>query len=158
MRATMENQIVSKLITDLEALNNEIGDKNAKKLHIELLERVTNRLGTFSVDCLVCEKHLFELNDQIEKLKNKHGQFEKVEFTEHQLMENKITSHLKKEHKLIPEGFYMSIYMSIGMSLGVVFGLLIFDNIALGLPLGLSFGLAIGVGLDADAKKKGLTL
>jgi hypothetical protein len=154
----MENEIVNKLMTDLKALNDEIGDKNAKQLNLKLLERVTNRLGSFSMDCLVCENHLFELNDQVEKLMNKHGQFEKLEFKEHQLMENKITSHLKKEHKLVPEGFYMNIYMSIGMSLGVVFGLLIFDNIALGLPLGLSFGLAIGVGLDADAKKKGLTL
>ena len=48
--------------------------------------------------------------------------------------------------------------MSIGVSLGVVFGLVLFDNIGLGMPIGIGMGVAIGAGLDADAKKKGLTI
>src|SRR5690606_1667397 len=73
---------------------------------------------------------------------------------------NEIKSYLQKQHKLIPEGFYMSVYMPLGTSLGLVFGLALFDfdNIALGLPIGLCLGIAVGTSLDADAKKKGKSI
>lgn len=76
----------------------------------------------------------------------------------HNTKVNKFSTHLQKQHKLLPQGHYLGIYMSLGVSIGVVFGLTIFDNIALGIPIGIGMGIAIGTGLDADAKKKGQTL
>jgi hypothetical protein len=157
-RIRMDNKLVEKLLNDLGELNERIGEKYAKQLNTKLVERVIKRLGSFSVGCKECEKHLLALDGQIEKLKGKQCQFEKVDFKEQRLQVNAVTSHLQKEHKLITEGYYMTTYMSIGMSIGLIFGLLLFDNVGLGLPFGLSIGIAIGVSMDADAKKKGMTI
>jgi hypothetical protein len=157
-RTRMDNKLLEMVLNDLGNLNERIGEKSANQLNTKLLERVIKRLGFFSGGCGECEKHLLALNDQIEKLKGKRDQFEKIDLKEHRLQVNAVTSHLQKEHKLISEGYYMTLYMSMGMSIGLIFGLLLFDNVGLGLPIGLSIGIAIGVSMDAAAKKKGLTI
>ncbi|HSQ87815.1 hypothetical protein [Romboutsia sp.] len=154
----MDNELYEKLINNLEELKQEIGDKNTKLFNLILLERIIKRLISFNYNCKECKKYTIDLNNHINKLKEKHGQFNKRDFKEHKSKINGIISHLQKEHKLVTEGYYVGIYMSMGISLGLVFGLLLFDNIALGLPIGLSIGVAIGSSKDADAKKKGLII
>lgn len=154
----MDKKLFDRLIQDLEELSNEIGDINSKRLNITQLIRVVKRLESFSGECEECEKQLSEIGIRINVLKNKQGHLEKFELKEHQQKVNAILSHLQKKHKLVAEGTYLSIYMSIGMSLGLVFGMLIYDNLSMGLSLGMGIGVAIGAGLDANAKKKGLTI
>ena len=154
----MGNSLIDSLMTNLEELKGNLGEKLGKQLNLALLERVVKRLQSFSPECEQCEQHLEGLSVHIENLKSKHGQIEKSDLKEHQRKVNIIISHLQKEHKLVTEGYYMGVYMSLGMSIGLVFGLTIFENIALGLPIGMIMGIAIGVGLDADAKKKGLQI
>jgi hypothetical protein len=154
----MDKKLFDRLIQDLEELSNEIGDINSKRLNISQLIRVTKRLESFSGECEECEEQLSEIGIRINVLKNKQGQLEKFELKVHQQKVNAILSHLQKKHKLVAEGTYLSIYMSIGMSLGLVFGMLIYDNLSMGLSLGMGIGVAIGAGLDANAKKKGLTI
>ncbi|WP_342431675.1 hypothetical protein [Neobacillus sp. FSL H8-0543] len=154
----MENNISDKLKDDLLVLNKDIGDKNSKLLNVNQLIRVIKRLESFSGECKECEKYLIELNRHIENFKKRHGQHMKLDFKEHQKKVNEIISHFQKEHKLISDGYYLSIYISIGTSLGLVYGLLFSDNLSLGLSFGLGIGVAIGASLDADAKKKGLMI
>jgi seryl-tRNA synthetase len=158
----MDNQITEKLLKDLAEVNEKIGEKQAKELKLKRLERIIKRLESFSGNCEDCRKYLMELNQHLENLMNKHGNIEKMDVKEHHRLENVIISHLQKTHKLVLEGYYMSLYMSIGMSVGLLFGIVFFENVGLGMPSGLSFGLAIGVAIgvsmDADAKKKGRTI
>ncbi|OEF97168.1 hypothetical protein [Desulfuribacillus alkaliarsenatis] len=154
----MLQEKVERILTDLDEIKKRVGEKQAKALDIEQLERVIKRLASFADVCKECETHLGDLKLEIEQLTQRQEQFEKLMFKELLHKKNGAIAHLQKEHKLVTENYYMSIYMSIGMSFGLIFGMLLLDNLALGLPIGLSIGLAIGVGMDADAKKKGLTI
>jgi hypothetical protein len=154
----MDKKLFDWLIQNLENLTVEIGDKNSRRLNISQLIRVIKRLDSFSEDCEECMKNLLEISTLVKELMDQHGQLEKQELKEHHSKVNNSISHLQKKHKLVAEGTYLSIYMSIGMSLGLVFGMLIYDNLSMGLSLGMGIGVAIGAGLDANAKKKGLTI
>lgn len=154
----MDKKPIDLLIQELEKVKNNLTPHDAKKLDVDLIERMIIRLNSFSPDCEACRQLFLEMERELERLNAKQGLMEKVDLKQHDQMKNKIISHLQKEHKLVTKGLYLSIYMSLGMSIGLVFGMLIFDNLALGLPIGMVLGMAIGSGLDADAKKKGLTI
>ncbi|WP_416150035.1 hypothetical protein ACM26V_03280 [Salipaludibacillus sp. HK11] len=132
--------------------------KLSKKLNLYKCERLIKRLDSFATECKKCESYLIECEQHFFQLKNTMHQLETSHIKQHNLKINQIVTHLQKGHKLVEEGTHLSIYMSIGMSLGVVFGLTLFDNIGIGIAFGISIGVAIGAGLDADAKKKGLTI
>ena len=153
----MEYQSYERLIQKLSELREESGDKH-KKLNLRLMERVILRLYFFSKDCKECEKHLFELNKHINKLKKKQGKFVKMDIKAHRRQLNTIISHLHKEHKLVREGYYTGIYMGLGSSFGLLFDLLKASNMGLGISTGIAIGLLIGTGLDANIKKKDLTI
>ncbi|WP_026562696.1 hypothetical protein [Bacillus sp. J37] len=142
-------------IKELRSIDNK---KTTGKLNLNKCERIAEKLDSLSGNCKECEQQLLELKNHFIKLKADIDGLDKNDLKQHQQFIQQICNHLQKTHKLLPEGYYMSIYMSIGMSLGVVFGLTIFDNIALGIPIGMCFGMAIGAGLDADLKKKGKTI
>lgn len=152
----MDNRNYNQILEKIARLNDEIDDKQAKKLELDLLKRITIRLQSF--DCTECANYLSELRGYINYLDKNKNSLEKQELKKYRKIKEKIKTHLQKEHGLVPEGYYLSIYMSIGMSIGLVFGLIVFDNLALGLPIGLAIGVAIGSGIDADYKKKGKTI
>ncbi|WP_226376967.1 hypothetical protein [Oceanobacillus halotolerans] len=154
----MEGQRVDKLNSTLEEIKSTVGEQDSKKMELDKCKRIIQKLSSFSTDCEECYRHFIDLEAHIEHLMDKKDSLVEDDFKHHKQKIGDIRSHLQKQHKLVPSGYYMSIYMSLGISLGVVLGLLIFDNIGLGLPFGISIGLAIGVGVDEDAKKKGLTL
>ena len=150
----MESDHLKRLHRNIEVLKSILTDKEVKKLDFDLLQRVIMRLNSF--DCNECGRYLQEIDEHTKMLIEKGNPVDKSDFKEYHKKISGIISHLEKEHKLVREGYYMSVYMSIGMSIGLVFGLAVFENnIALGLPIGMSIGIAIGSGLDADAKKKG---
>ncbi|MCM3439448.1 hypothetical protein [Metabacillus halosaccharovorans] len=142
-------------IMELRNIDNK---KITGKLDLNKCERVAKKMDSLSENCQECEQQLLELKNHLIQLKLNIDNLDKQALKQHHLLIQKSYNHLQKKHKLLPEGYYMSIYMSIGMSLGVVFGLTIFDNIALGIPIGMCLGIAIGTGLDADVKKKGKTI
>ncbi len=149
---------MEKLNTILEELKNTVDEKAAKKLGLDKCKRIIEKLYSFSSDCEECDRRFNEIEKQIIQLFEKRNVLEENDFKQQKQIISSIISHLQKQHKLIPSGYYMSLFISIGSSLGVVFGFLIFDNIALGLPIGIGIGAAIGASFDEDAKKKGLTL
>ena len=152
----MDNRNDNQILEKISRLKDEIDDKLAKVLELDLLKQLTIRLQSF--DCAECANYLSELSGSIHYLDEKKNSLEKQDFKKHRKMIENMKTHLQKEHGLIPEGYYLSIYMSIGMSIGLIFGMIVFDNLALGLPIGLAIGVAIGSGIDADCKKKGKTI
>ncbi|WP_443659185.1 hypothetical protein [Clostridium algidicarnis] len=149
----MDSKDFNEILANIQLLRNEIDEKLAGRLKLDLLERIYKRL--YSFDCNECNKYLNELDDQVRELRNKRGLLDKQELKQHTKKIEAMKLHLQKEHKLVPEGHYTSIYISIGVSLGLIFGLTLFHNLALGLPIGMAVGVGVGSGLDADAKKKG---
>lgn len=131
--------------------------KITSKLNLNKSERIVDKLGSLSNDCQICEQKLLELEDHLIHLEKKN-QLQEFDFKHHSKLIRDVYSHLQKTHKLLPEGYYVSVFLSVGISIGVMFGLTIFDNIALGIPIGICIGMAIGSGLDADAKKNGKTI
>lgn len=154
----MDNELFEKIINDIAELRTEIDDKKAKKLNLVLLERVVKRVNSFSEGCEECKKYLIELNNHIENIINNHKNSEKIDFKEYRHKMNITISHLQKEHKLVPENYYMGAFMSVGISIGFIFGLLLFDTQSMGISIGLVMGLAIGSAKDSDCKKKGITI
>lgn len=147
-----------KLFKDFEELKAAMDVKTAKSFNMELLERIIKRVDSFAPECEECSKTLKELEEHINRLKVKQGNFDKNDFRENSAKMNNIISHLQKQHKLITEGTYLGTYMCFGVSIGVVFGLTIFHNLALGMPIGMCLGIALGSAMDADAKKKEKTI
>ena len=149
----MDSKDFNEILANIQLLRNEVDEKLAERLKLDLLERIYKRL--YSFDCNECNKYLNELDDQVRELRNKRGLLDKEELKQHTKKIEAMKLHLQKDHKLVPEGHYTSIYISIGVSLGLIFGLTLFHNLALGLPIGMAVGVGVGSGLDADAKKKG---
>jgi hypothetical protein len=142
----------------LANVNESADNKQTSKFELDKLGRVLERLYSFSSECEECGQKLLEAEGQVVNLNENLNNLENIDYKEYRKVLDNAVQHLQQQHKLIINGYYMSIYMSIGMSLGLVFGLTIFDNIGLGLPIGMAIGMAIGTGLDADAKKKGKTI
>jgi vacuolar-type H+-ATPase subunit I/STV1 len=148
---------VDDIKTNIAKLRSTISKELSKKLDLNKCERVVDKLDSFSASCEECQQHLVDLKNHFTQLEVNVDEIDKGS-KHHKQVIQAIVAHLQKEHKLVPEGFYLSLYMSIGMSIGVVFGLTIIDNFALGISFGMSMGIALGAGLDADAKKKGNTI
>lgn len=139
----------------LVKLKETADDSTVNKLDVKKAERILDRLASHTLSCDDCREHLEQINNHVTLMQD---EVDDVKVKEYKVLLNRSKKHLETKHKVVEEGHYLALFMSIGMSLGVVFGLTIFDNIALGLPIGLCIGLGIGASLDADAKKKGLTL
>lgn len=142
---------LSSVVEGCKLLREKVDEKKAGELRLDLLEKVVQRLNSFS-QCQECQEYLCSLDETLDSLSNG---LEKQVVEGYQRLINEIVSHLQDEHKLIEEGHHMSLYMSLGMSVGLVFGLVVFDNLALGLSFGISIGAGIGLSIDAAAKKKG---
>lgn len=137
------------LMSEIANLKSRLAPKEAKRLQINMLERVALRLVSFSEECSQCNQCCDDLLNQISNIDTDYKQYN--------ITLKSCISHLEKKHKLVTEGMYTGMYMCFGIALGMPFGISM-GNIALGIPIGLAIGVAIGAGLDADAKKKGLVI
>ena len=151
----METNRKEKLQSLVEEIRYDVDEKTAAKLELDKCNRIIERLASFENDCELCQEYLGKIEDQLITINEKKESLTKHDIKEHYKVTEEISSHLQKEHKLVPSGYYMGLYMSIGMSFGLLFGLLLFDNVAIGLPLGMVIGMAIGTGKDSEVKKKG---
>ncbi len=138
----------------LSYLKENSDSRLAKRLKLEKLERIMNRIISYSEKCQNCHDSLLELekilNHPIDQLAGSDPALYKV----YHLFLKKLTSHLQKQHQLVPEDYYVGLWMSLGMAIGVSLGV-VFDDLAIGIGLGMCVGVAIGASQDANAKKAG---
>ena len=148
-----KNNIVEDLLIKMGKLRSELNQKQIKRLKLDLLKRIIERLDDYDETCDICKEHLETIDDMIS-----HDRvfkiFETGSFKEYDSQINNIIKHLEKQHKLIPNGYYMNQYMVLGMIFGTALGT-VFNNIGLGISLGMCIGIVLGSSLDANAKKKG---
>lgn len=154
----MTDNRYNKLNAVLEDIKTSTDKATAKKLALEKSNRVIQRVDAFAVNCKECDQHFIDLENHLQQLRDELDQLDNSDFKQHRKKIEMISSHLHKEHKLVPDSYYLTAFMPIGISLGAAYGLMALDNIGLGMAMGISVGVAIGAGLDADAKKKGRVL
>ena len=129
--------------------------KNSKKYKLDLLLRLAKRIDDFSAICGECQA----FKEEISRLVGELGNLVQLPDSKEQRKSynkaiNGIVGHLKKEHKLVSEGYYLGIGMAIGAGVGVALGVVL-GNPGVGPALGGGIGLAIGSYLDKKAKKEG---
>lgn len=141
-----------RLLSKIEQKKLDISSKKIKYYNLEMLCRIISRLTSFNAECTECSECLSSLEKYIDGIKeNADKQTDKL----YQVFLNKMISHLQAKHKLVNDGYYMSIYMPLGLVFGPALSI-IFENMnGIGIGIGLCIGVAIGASLDAKAKKEG---
>lgn len=148
---------VEKLLKDVENLKVTLEMKKTKKFRLTILERIIKRLDEFNELCEKSKEYIESIEDFIKKMKNELSIFETTYLKSYNKKIDEIYNHMRKEHKLVIEGYYMVTYMAIGLAFGPALGMII-DNIGIGISWGLVMGLIVGSIIDSFAKKKGRLL
>ena len=148
------NEWFDSIKKQIELLKSSLSERDYKKYKLHLLLCVAERVTQFSHECSQCQiflQDIYALSQDVGNLvqvadkERQQGYFKSM---------GKITNHLKDQHKLVDEGYYVGMWMGLGIALGLPIGIPL-GNIAWGLPIGLAIGVAIGTSLDAKAKREG---
>ena len=141
------------IVKEIDQQKNRLDKKAQKKYRVNFLLRAAKRVADFSEDCETCRGFQGEIDTFASRLGDAE-QFSKEERKEYSRTRKKLTEHLQKRHKLVPEGYYMGVGVALGMSIGVAIGTAM-QIIGAGIGIGLALGAGIGSNLDAQAKKEG---
>ncbi len=142
----------------INGLKNTLDQKDYKRFRLDSLLAVAWRVDQFSSECTEC----LSFREGVERLiKNAgdvaHGgdrELRKAHINDLSKTMNKMVFHLRRQHKLVTEGYYMSICTALGMVLGLIISGVVFDDQSIGIAIGVGGGVAIGAALDAKAKKE----
>jgi len=138
----------------INQLKDTLSEKDYKKYKLRLLLCVAERIAEFSPECGQCQIFQQDISTLTQDVSNIIQVADRDKRKAHLKTINGIVGHLRKQHKLVTEGYYMGIGMSIGTGIGVALGAAM-DSVGGGIPIGIGIGTAIGAALDAKAKKEG---
>ncbi|MFC1912645.1 hypothetical protein ACFLX7_00370 [Chloroflexota bacterium] len=135
-------------------LKDTLSEKDYKKYKLNLLLCIAERIAEFCPECGQCQ--IFQ--QDISTLTQDVGYLVQADDNDRRKLHLKtikgIIDHLRKQHKLVTEGYYMGIGMIFGSAIGVALGATL-DSVGSGIPIGVGIGVGIGAALDAKAKKEG---
>ena len=140
--------------TEINLYQDTLNKKDSKKYKLDLLLRVADRVDDFSSYCGECQMFQQEVTTLAQDLGNLIQLPGKERRKNHIKQIDHIVKHLKKEHKLITEGYYRGMGMIMGPAIGTGIGAA-FENLSIGVAAGIAIGLAIGSYLDKKAEKEG---
>ncbi len=140
--------------TEINLHKDTSNKKVSKKYKLDLLLGVASRVDEFSSDCGECQIFQQEITTLAQDLGNLIQLPGKERRKSHIKKINNIVKHLKKEHKLITEGYYRGMGMMIGPVMGTSIGAAL-DNISVGIAIGIAIGFVIGNYMDKKAEKEG---
>ncbi|MFC1892719.1 hypothetical protein ACFLYR_01600 [Chloroflexota bacterium] len=138
----------------INQLKDTLSEKDYKKYKLRLLLCVAERIAEFSPECGQCQIFQQDISTLTQDVSNLVQVAAKDRRKAHSKTINGIIGHLRKQHKLVTEGYYMGIGMIFGSAIGVALGAAM-DIFSGGIPIGIGAGMAIGAALDAKAKKEG---
>ena len=150
----MDKKSLDTLLKDLRRLQRKVGEKQAKRLNLELLHRAAKRIGDFAGDCRQCKEYLQQLDSHVDTLKNLQGELDRATARKHQRLIQGIVAHMQRKHRLVAEGYYLGVYLSMGIGLGFALGITLFNNVIIGLAVGIAGGIALGSARDRRASRK----
>ena len=131
-----------------------LSKRDSKKYKLDLLLRVANRVDDFASYCGECQMFQQEVTALAQDLGNLIQLLGKERRRSHIKQIDNIVKHLKKEHKLITEGYYRGMGMIMGPAIGTGIGAGL-GNTGVGMAIGLAIGFVIGSYLDKKAEKEG---
>jgi len=138
----------------INQLKDTLSEKDYKKHKLNLLLCVADRVAEFSPECGQCQIFQQGILTLTQDVGNIIQVVDKDKRKAHLKTINGIIGHLRKQHKLVTDGYYMGIGMVFGSAISVTLGAAM-DTIGGGIPIGIGIGVAIGAALDAKAKKEG---
>ena len=141
----------------IDELKGTLSDKDYNKFKLRFLLCIAERLDEFSPTCGECQILQQDISVLVQDIPTLISLRDKERQKSYFRTIDKISKHLQKQHKLVPEGYYIGIGMAIGSGIGVALGAA-FEQVGGGIPIGVGIGLAIGSALDAKAKKEGRIL
>jgi len=141
------------IVKEINLHKDILGKKDSKKYKLDLLLRVAKRVDGFSSACGQCQMFQPEITTLIQDL-GYLAQWSKERRKSYFKTIDTIIKHLRKQHKLITEGYYIGIGLAIGIGIGAALGAAL-GNPGVGPAIGTALGLAIGSYLDKKAKKEG---
>jgi Flp pilus assembly protein TadB len=145
---------------------NQLGSLGQREWNLPLLKRISERVDDFSKECKECQGIKRQLEEISRYLVLQQG-IVKQEFSKYQSCIQKMTNHLKHQHKLIGEKQYVKRFVLTSFILGVIliilgyillyFGITV---LAMSITIPALFGrmflsYIIGSLLDSRAMKKG---
>jgi len=131
-----------------------LSEKDYKKYKLKMLLCVAERIAEFSPECGQCQIFQQDISTLTQDVGNTIQLADKEKRKAHLKTINRMIGHLRKQHNLVTNGYYMGIGMVFGSAIGVALGAAM-DNFGSGTPIGIGIGVAIGAALDAKAKKEG---
>ena len=146
-----------KIVKEINLHKDSLSQKDAKKYKLDLLLRVARRVDDFYSYCGECQLFRQEVTMLAQGLSNL-AQMPQPAAKEGRRNYNKtldnIIKHLRKQHKLVTQGYYRGIGMMIGAVVSSAIGAAL-GNPGIGAAVGIGVGLAIGSYLDKKAEKEG---
>jgi hypothetical protein len=130
-----------------------LSEKDYKKYKLRLLLCIAERVDQFYPTCGQCQIFQQDISTIVQDIGNLTQFTDKTRQKSYFKTIDNISKHLQKQHKLVNEGYYLSIGMAIGSGIGVALGAAL-EKFGGGLPIGVGIGIAIGAALDAKAKKE----
>lgn len=128
-----------------------------KKLKLDMLLCVAERTDEFSDTCGQCQILKQDISTLVPDIDYLVQTGDKERRKAHVKKIDSIVDHLRKQHKLVTEGYYLGIAMAIGAGLGLALGAAT-DIIGGGVPIGIGAAVAVGLALDAKAKRENRVL
>lgn len=146
---------MEKLKNDIISLMKGFNEKESKKLKIQQLLNLINKLDDQNID----DKELFakieELISNLRSIKSGHNSSKKIYNKSYYKLKQKI----QKDYGIIAKGTYVEMSLAIGMTLGISIGaaFVSFSSvfISVGMIVGMTIGIAIGSTKEKDVEKEG---
>ena len=139
---------------EINQYQDTLSKRDSKKYKLDLLLRVSDRVDDFASYCGECQLFQQEVTTLAQDLGNLIQLPGNERRKNHIKQIDNIVKHLKKEHKLITEGYYRGMGMIMGPAMGTGIGAGL-GNTGVGMAIGLAIGFVIGSYLDKKAEKEG---
>lgn len=143
--------------TRIETLKNSLTPKEYKKFKLDYLLRLAGKVAEFSEICPECQPYRADISGLLDVPVNA-ALMNRDDRKQYSRKMNEISKHLKKTHKLVSAGQYVSILSGIGWAMGTALGAAL-DSFGIETSAGMFIGIALGYGvgflLDRKAKKEG---
>lgn len=152
------SQWYDRIDAEIDRYRISLSEKSSRKFKLDLLLRVTGRVDQFSQTCGECETRKQEINKLVQELSLLTQTEDRQAMKTYAATINNMVEHLKKEHKLVDKGHYLSIGVSIGLAIGGGIGAALgaaLDNPGIGTGIGIALGAGIGAYLDRKARDEG---
>ena len=141
----LKNSWFFRINKNIQEQKGKIHKKDYKFFQVNIILKIAKYTQKFAGECTACDKNKEIIENLTENLdiSINNSVVARRKFSN---KIDKLTNHLKKEHKIFYEGYFLSLYTIIGIVVGTLLGTLIILPINIGLiKFGILFGFIAGI-------------